>query len=504
MQKLEQDIARIRARDASLFSDDPLVQAAIEVRLGWTDLPWQAPELAPLLENLAQMADERDIADVVLIGMGGSSLAAYVFADAHSDQLKRPLHVLDSTCPDDIIDLVSSLDFSRTLFIVASKSGTTLETVTLEALLWELAGEAMTDQSARAANFIAITDPDTPLAQRALQRGYRLIESPADVGGRFSAFSVYGLVPSALVGVDTEKLIFEAQAAQAMCEASDRSNPAVRLASELWHYYQSGDDKLPLPDEALSLWLEQMIAESLGKEGKGIIPFLKPLTCCCSGHIMPCPDSSRSLDDPVLARYGGITGCCMKHDVARPTAPVAQSMVVWMWATSLLGVLMGINPYDQPNIAEAKESILEVLADPHPQHWEVEVTDESIPLSELLAAAHEDDYVSILAYVTDQEYEQIKAVYLPRLASLISLPLCLEQGPRYLHSRRQLHEGGPNTGVFIAIDNHAPDSPNIALPQTDYTLRELFDAQRIGDVIALRDRDRRVTMTSIESILSES
>jgi glucose-6-phosphate isomerase len=493
MQNLHHYITRIREHDATLWSDDPVVQAEIAQRLGWTTLPEQAPVLYPLLDRLANMADERNITDVVLIGMGGSSLASYVFGQTYQQQCARRLHVLDTTCPTEVMALARTIDFKHTLFIVASKSGTTLETITLEELFWHLVSHDIADDTQRAAHFIAITDPETPLAIRAQKRGYTWIASPPDVGGRFSALSVFGLVSCALIGIDCRTLIDEAIQAQHLCETPDDTNPAVRLATELWCYYQAGNDKLPLPDVPLSVWLGQLIAESLGKCGQGIVPLIHPLVCCCGTSVMPCPDSTRSCDDPVLAQYGGLQHC---YQSIEPDVPVSvvRSMVVWQWAIALLGILMGVNPFDQPNVASAKKAILKVLengAEPP----------ETLSVDEVLASAQPQDYLCLLAYVDNAQYRYLKDSYVPYLVQRTGLPVCLEQGPRYLHSIGQLHEGGPNTGIFIVIDNETPDTPNVILPQVDYTLREFFDAQRTGDINALRSAGRRVAMLNMSDIV---
>jgi len=497
MQNLSQYIARIREHDVSLWSDDVVAQKKIAQRLGWTILPEEAPALYPLLDQLANMADEREISDVVLIGMGGSSLAPYVFARTYAGQAKRFLHVLDTTCPEEVMSLAHALDFEKTLFIAASKSGTTLETITLEELFWGLAHYEIPDEAVRATHFIAITDVDTPLAIRAQERGYTLVTSPIDVGGRFSVFSVFGLVPTALIGIDYRKIVDEAVQAQRACEAENSENLAIQLASELWNQFEAGNDKLPLPDEPLSMWLEQLIAESLGKEGKGIVPFTRPLVCCCDGNIMSCPDSSRVTADSPLARYGGLRGCCLKNGDSTPAASVAQSMVVWEWAVALLAALMEVNPFDQPNVASAKEAVVHALEHPDTHELDAKERRASVPVDELLAEAQSNDYVCILAYVNNEEYEQMKERYVPYLATKTKLPISLVQGPRYLHSIGQLHEGGPNTGIFIMVDNASPDAPNVMLPHVDYTLREFFDAQRVGDVMALRSRGRRVTTVNI-------
>jgi len=506
MQDLNQYISRIRQHDTSLWSGDVAVQEHMAQRLGWTTLPEEAPELYPLLDRLAQQADERDISDVVLIGMGGSSLAPSVFAQMYSGEAKHPLHVLDTTCPEEVISLAQKLDFERTLFIVASKSGTTLETVTLEELYWDWARSEIADENACASHFVAITDANTPLAVRAQKRGYTLITSPSDVGGRFSAFSVFGLVPAALIGLDYRAIIDEALRAQQACERESDSNPAVQLASQLWHHLQAGDDKLPLPAEQLSMWLEQLIAESLGKEGKGIIPFTDPCTCCCNGHIMPCPDSLRAVEDSPLARYGGLRSCCLQGDscdsAVQPVS-VPYSMVVWEWATVLLAALMGVNPFDQPNVACAKEAVVQALKHPDFNQLDESQRRVSVPIDELLAHAQPNDYVCILAYVDTEEYEYLKEHYISYLAKKTKLPISLVQGPRYLHSIGQLHEGGPNTGIFIMVDNVSDDIADVDLPDRDYTLRAFFDAQRTGDVMALRLRGRRVTALNIGDLKSE-
>jgi hypothetical protein len=175
-------------------------------------------------------------------------------------------------------------------------------------------------------------------------------------------------------------------------------------------------------------------------------------------------------------------------------------MVVWQWAVALLGALMGVNPFNQPNVATAKKSVLEVLSHPDVAALEKTVVAASPTLEELLESSNSGDYLCIQAYVDDQEYKYLKDCVVPDLARQVDLPISLVQGPRYLHSIRQLHEGGPNTGIFVMIDNASPDASNVMLSNVDYTLRELFDAQRIGDVIALRSHGRRVAMCNINDL----
>jgi len=505
MEILVDHIDRIRNHDATLWSADPAVQSRIADRLGWTTLPDEALALLPLLDELAQMADERSIADIVLIGMGGSSLTTYVFEDAFADRAKRAIYVLDTTCPEEVTMLADRLDYHRTLFVVASKSGTTLETVTLEELFWNLLLVDIADEAERASHFIAITDPGSPLAERAHARGYRLIEAPADVGGRFSAFSVFGLVPMALAGVDMRPLIEEARQAQHACASPGPENPALQLATELWCQYEAGNDKLVLPNTRFSFWIEQLIAESLGKNKKGIIPLVGASACCCTEHLIACPQSPHAIQPSVLALVGGLQSC-VKHADGRSTVPVSipASMVVWMWAVALLGVAMHVNPFDQPDVASAKESVVEALgADDLADRIQAQL-ETSPTLAELLASAEPTDYLNVLAYVDKDQFVQLRDRFMPRLASQTSCACCLSKGPRYLHSIRQLHQGGPPQGLYIVIDNETGRFSDGDVSFIDATLETLFNAQRIGDVHALRSIGRPVSMLHFDDAMSDA
>ena len=496
------DIERIRDHDVTLFSDDPAVQASIAQRLGWTTLPEQARALLPLLDELAEMAGERDIEEVVLIGMGGSSLATYVFEEEYADRAQRAMYVLDTTCPEEVAMLAERLDYRRTLFVVASKSGTTLETVTLEGLFWNLLAVELPDEAERASHFIALTDPGTPLAARAAARGYRLITSPPDVGGRFSAFSVFGLVTAALAGMDLRDLIEEACNAQQACASPTPDNPALLLATELWRQYQAGNNKLVLPNTRFSLWIEQLVAESLSKQGRGIIPLVGATACCCTEQLIACPQSPHATTPSLLATVGGLQSC-VKHPNGRAPIPVSvpQAMVIWMWATALLGAWMGVNPFDEPDIATAKASVLHALEADDLQRLDDEEYCCSPSLASVLSAAPAEDYISILAYVDKDQFVRLRDEFLPRIAGCTNLACCLSKGPRYLHSIRQLHQGGPRTGLYLVIDNETPDAAYFEVSLVGQTLETLFDAQRIGDVQALRAIGRPVIMAHLDEVL---
>ncbi|MCL2024828.1 MAG: hypothetical protein FWG78_03525 [Coriobacteriia bacterium] len=454
-------IKRICARDATLFSADEQTQAEISERLGWVNLPEKSIALLPLLDELAAEADARDIRDIVLLGMGGSSLAPLVFAQtgvtlpfeaATALMPTRTLHVLDTTCPDDVRAVDAAIDYAHTLFIVSSKSGTTIETTALESYFWTRAQAELGGADTAATHFIAITDPGTPLAERAGQRGYRTLLAPPDVGGRFSALSIFGLAPCALIGLDYRVLVAEAFTTQHMCQEA-KNNPAATRALLIYEGWKNSGPFLPLADAPLALWIEQLIAESLGKEGRGIIPVATPVPQSC------------------------------------PNA--AHEMIVWQWTVALLGVAMGINPFDQPDVASTKEATLATLSGTQ----RIDTT-QLLSVDAALETLQPNDYVCVLAFVNEQEYAQLAETYIPELRARAGVPVLLQRGPRYLHSTGQLYKGGPNNGVFLvkSSDVHTEHTPDIELPDADYTLRELFNAQRDGDIVALLARGRRVAL----------
>jgi hypothetical protein len=406
--------------------------------LGWLDEPLRMHErLHELLEEFANVAFER----VCLLGMGGSSLAPEV--------LKRLFGVdtfetLDTTHPS----AVRRVETNGTLFISASKSGSTLETRSHTDYFWEQTSKDGT-------RFVAITDPGTPLEELARKRSFRaVIAGEPTIGGRYSALSPFGIVPAVLMGIDAHRLLDRAEEMREACRL-DVGNPGLELGLELGE----SPDKV-LVEGDFGLWVEQLLAESTGKQGKGLIPVWHG-----DGDDVQRPDFR--VDDPYEA---------------------GQEFFRWEFATAVAGSILGINPFDQPNVQAAKDKTNELLA----RGGEPSVEPEG-DLDELLAGAREGDYVAILAFV-DPARE-------PELAPLVERaretgrPVTVGLGPRYLHSTGQLHKGGPDTGLFVqVVDDLGEELP---IPGEPFGFRTLIAAQAAGDFEALKERGRRIVRVTL-------
>jgi transaldolase / glucose-6-phosphate isomerase len=442
-------VERIWARDPSLWT------GADENRwLGWLDEPSRYPR-EQMTEGLAALR-ELDFSACVLLGMGGSSLAPEVMrrvADADA------FHVLDSTHPAAIRALESRIDPDSTLFVVSSKSGTTLETRCHLDYFWR-----------KGRMFAAVTDPGSELEEVGRERGFAaVIWGEPTIGGRYSALSPFGLVPGALMGLDLDALMARAAAAQDACH-TDRS-AGLELGLALGHAWLEGRDKVVVPEaNGFGLWLEQLLAESTGKEGKGLVP---------------APG-----EDPV-----GSDRQSREVDVGDP-ADLGAEFYRWEFATAVAGTVLGINPFDQPNVQEAKDRTAEVLSG----HDQVPGTGTGPDgtLDELLADAREGDYVAVQAFVDPaREGELAPLVARARETGCV---VTVGLGPRYLHSTGQLHKGGPPTGRFVQVVDDPGDE--LAIPGRPFGFRRLIQAQADGDLAALRQRGRpivRVTLDDLEA-----
>lgn len=496
-------IERLSERDASLFTPNAAEQELVADRLGWVSLAEDTADVAEQLRTLRDIAREDGVTTVVLVGMGGSSLATHVLAKTVDGGFAQLL-VADTTCPEDLVRLVATLDFAHTLFVIASKSGTTTEVGVIGSILFERAALALgTDEAAR--RFVAISDPDTALSRHAAQAGWwQVIEARSSVGGRFSALSMFGLVPAALAGIDFELIVERAVRAESDCRTSDTfANPAAQLASFIFDAYQDGRDKLVLifseHYRPFGMWLEQLIAESLGKDGRGIVPVVTTRErygdSIADDHLVVV---LRTETDEDLAGYRNVleqTGPVVRFTIADPH-DIGAEFVRWEFAVALLGVLMGVNPFDQPDVEVAKRATRAALA------GELPAVD-TLPLASLADTARPGDYVAILAYLPTDSHTEAE---LERLASLIEhalkVPTIVAIGPRYLHSTGQLHKGGPDSGIFLVIGGQehgagatgafAPPQVDVPVPSEPYTLRTLFNAQREGDISSLVLLGRRV------------
>ena len=483
-------VRRIWMRDHTVWKPDP---AEIADRLGFLTAAEQSLEDAPELTAFAAEIADEGLTDVVLMGMGGSSLAASVLHTAlGTANGGLTLHVPDTTDPEELLALESRLDFDRTLFIAASKSGSTIETSAQLAWFWEKAPDG--------SRFAAITDADSPLDALARERGFRhIFHGDPEIGGRYSALSAFGLAPAALFGADVGQL---AMRAQEMFEACRRTvpaeNPGVLLGAVLGEAALAGRDKLTLvlPGELseLGIWIEQILAESLGKEGKGIVPI--------EGEPLALPEVYG--DDRIFVALGEHTGLdaieAAGHPVVRlPYADPTQlpaEFARWEIATAVAGHVLGVHPFDQPNVQEAKDATARVLAAPAPPP-------QTPPVAEVLASLRPGDYLALLAYLprTPENAAALQDLRL-RLRDRHGVATTAGFGPRYLHSTGQLHKGGPPSGAFVQIVRDDPvDAP---VPGKPWTFAQLKAAQAQGDLEALLARGRRVARVTLEDLAAEA
>ncbi len=519
-------IVRLRERDASLFTDDIDARIPIMQRLGWTDLAKKAPGRLPLLVNLASALADEGVTDIVLLGMGGSSLTPLVLARVIGSAPDMPsLHVLDTTSPAQVKRLLDTLDPNGAFVLIASKSGTTVEPLSLYAILRAWMDEGI-GRPAAGRRFAVITDPGTPLEKLRQRENMRVtLSAPATVGGRFSALSMFGLAPAALIGIDLERLIAPAAAMEEACQTPGDENPAALLAAWLADAHEQGRDKLTLVCStalrAFGLWAEQLVAESLGKNGSGVVPVIEHSPEQPTGYG---PDRAvvvvRLAGDAELTAWSRETA--MAHPVFEIVLAdeydVGAEFVRWEHAVALLGHLLGVNPFDEPNVAEAKTATNAILdgSESVPKAaidldgtwvtWAGELAQPSpLPstradaVASLAAAARPGDYIALLAYLPDDETVlmplRVAAAALERAAGV---PVCLELGPRYLHSTGQLHKGGPNTGLFCVVT--ARDRTDIEIPAKKFTLAMLHRAQAEGDLLTLARHGRRVLRLDLPGI----
>jgi hypothetical protein len=398
------------------------------------------------------------------------------------------LIVLDTTHPDQIRAVEEGLDLGRTLFVIASKSGGTTETLSHFAYFWRKVPDG--------SRFVCITDPGTSLQQLAGEHGFRraFLNQP-DIGGRYSALSHFGLVNAALVGVDLDGLLAGAHEMSEACgpDVPAAKNPGMALGAAMGEAALGGRDKLTLalPDEvhALGYWIEQLIAESTGKEGKGILPV--------EGEDLGSPDVY--VTDRLFTAVGTADGDTLDalveagHPEVRipfgRTIELGGEMFRWEFATAVAGAVLGIHPFDQPDVQSAKDATKRILAG-----GEIPEVDPG-NLDELLSSARPADYVAIQAYIprSHENMARLQAIRM-RLRDRMRLATTVGFGPRFLHSTGQLHKGGPNTGLFIQVVE--PPQADVAIPGEPYTFGHLIAAQAAGDLMALRDRGRRVARVS--------
>lgn len=524
----EQAIKRIWSHDAALWKSEDAHQKVIRNALGWLSVARLMQERTGELDEFSREVRDASFTHLMLLGMGGSSLCPEVFRRTFGQRKGFPeLLVLDTTDPDTIASFEQHIDLRRTLFIVASKSGTTIEPLSfykyffdrVRSLTGERAGE----------NFVAITDPGTLMEEQARASLFRRIFlNPADIGGRYSALSYFGMVPASLMGLDVKEMLRRAVAAMDSCAASValHENSAAMLGSVMGALAMNGRDKLTLIADptlaSLGLWIEQLVAESTGKEGRGIVPVageaLGPpevygddrlfVSICIGETGEEANKRLRALEEaghPVVRR------------VLNDQLDLGAEFFVWEFATAVAGRLMGINPFDQPNVQESKDNtnrLLDEFKQSGALPEEKAVVDEdglkikglsgmktavssashtasvSSVLTEFLSQVKATDYIALLAYIQetrthDELLQAIRTYFRDRYHTATTTGY----GPRYLHSTGQLHKGGSDEGVFIQLTDE--DLADLKIPGEPYTFSTLKEAQALGDFSSLAKRDRR-------------
>ncbi|QXC60155.1 hypothetical protein KSP35_17610 [Aquihabitans sp. G128] len=486
-------VARLWARDHTLWAEDP---TEISDRMGWLEVTDDMLAAGARLDAVAEQAKADGFTHVVVMGMGGSSLFPEVLARTFGEVATGlELSVLDSTDPAAVAGILAQSPPETTLFVASSKSGGTVETRSHLDFFW--------DRVARPEAFAVVTDPGSALGDLARERSYReVFENRTDIGGRYSALSFFGLVPAALAGVDWRALVASAQAVSpALRDGDPAANPGLRLGAILGAAVKAGRDKVTLVIdpriETFGLWLEQLLAESTGKHGTGTVPIvdepLGPSDLYGADRLfVAIGDVDQEIGLDVLAGEGHPV---VELSFAEATDLGAQ-VLLWEVATALCGAVLEINPYDQPNVAEAKEATKEVLASGRPDL-------PATTLAEVLDQVGPGDYLAVQAYMEpfDPAVPQLEELRLA-LRDEFKVATTFGIGPRFLHSTGQLHKGGPPTGVFLQVVGDDPS--DAAIPGQDFTFSELKHAQADGDLATFAKHGLRAVRTTLAELAARA
>ncbi|BBB48713.1 hypothetical protein [Pelolinea submarina] len=511
-------VERFNQRDVTLWTENKDDQEEVAHRLGWLDAAENGGQTVKEAEKLLKEVLSEGFTHAVVIGMGGSSLAPEVYSQfitTHGEEQKNylVLSILDSTSPEQILSLQKRIPIDKTLFIVSSKSGTTVEVKTLFAYFWEQVSQV--DAKGAGKHFIAISDPNTQLQKLAVEKGFRkAFEADPNVGGRYSALIAFGLVPAVLAGYDGEKLLKQSLSLSSM--PISINDAGVQLGVVLGAAYASGRDKLTLladaPVESMGSWIEQLVAESSGKEGKGILPVdVEPLLSMedystdrlivylrADGHFDERVSELTASNQPVFT-------CRMPE-----LYDLAAEFYRWEVATSVACILMGVNAFNQPNVQESKDIAKQMLGvlkagddleitEPLWQDETLALYGESAHkhvsaqayLKDFILQGKSGDYIALNAFIERNEDNEIKLEELRKsLTRATHLPTTLGFGPRFLHSTGQLHKGGENNGLYIVISQD--EAQTLDIPGEGISFNNLIFAQALGDTQALESHNRRV------------
>jgi transaldolase / glucose-6-phosphate isomerase len=515
----EKFVSRIWSKDSSLWKSDAEHRKIIDNALGWVDVPHG---MSKLLHGLTDILEEHrhGVEHVVVLGMGGSSLVSEVVRRAFGKREGYPeLLVLDSTVPEAVAMLEAKIDPARTLFIVASKSGTTTEPLMFHRYFYDRVKSAVGENAGL--QFIAITDPGTQLIRDAERDGFRMIlTNMPDIGGRYSALTFFGVVAMALTGVDVEQLMERAvHTAHIATIPSVRKNPPALLGAAIGALALQGRDKLtviaPRPLDTFGLWVEQLVAESTGKEGKGIVPVAgePPLAANEYGDDRlfvsvrmrgSRDDESPTTSDTTRLRELAAAGHPVIDYVLEDALDLGEAFYTFEIATAVAGAILGVNPFDQPNVQESKDNTKKLLdeytstgkmtggaaATPAAGTAKRIAVGDADSIAGLLASVKPGDYVALTQYFGETiARNELLAKIRETIARELRVATTSGYGPRFLHSTGQLHKGGGDNGVFLQLTG-GPGT-DLELPGEKFTFGVLARAQAIGDFQSLASRNRR-------------
>ena len=505
-------VGRIWRRDHTIWKQD---EREISNRLGWLTVSDTMSEQAPALEAFAGEVRDQGFRHAVLLGMGGSSLGPEVLRQTFGSAKGYPqLIVLDSTVPDSVSEVTAAIDPSRTLFLVSSKSGGTAETLSFYRYFRELVEERLGKDRA-GDSFVAITDGGTSLEAMARDEGFRRVFfNPSDIGGRYSVLSYFGLVPAALIGLDIAQLLDRADRMREGCPSCvpSHSNPGTWLGAVIGSLAKRGRDKVTLVTSpavaSFGLWVEQLIAESTGKEGKGIVPV--------AGEPLLAPEhygddrlfaylrlegDDNAATDAAVERIGSSGQPVLRMDL-RDRYDLGAEFFRWEFATAVAGSLLGIHPFDQPNVQGAKDATGRLLQEYH-ESGRLPPVEVGNSLAALVAQAVPGDYLAVMPYLKqteglDRALDELRRMVTERHG----IATTVGYGPRFLHSTGQLHKGGPGSGLYLQVT--ADHEVDLAIPGEPHTFGVLADAQALGDLQALQLSGRRVVRVPVGADHEES
>jgi len=501
---------RLWQRDSSLWPEPSPGGDPADRTLGWLDLPMQMSRLGMQFENLNSQLVTDGFTDVVVLGMGGSSMTPLVLSSLFGKSNIR-LHALDTVNPTTVSDITAKLDLTKTLFFVSSKSGTTVEPLTLESHFRSTI-ENSNNVSSNRKRFVALTDPGTPLAERARVGEFGTwISTPEDVGGRFSALSAFGMMPAAAIGIDIWRFAESAARMAQSCTADSVDNPGLGLGAFMASHAMAGRDKVTLitSDEYVMFgaWVDQLLAESTGKKGRGLVPVtgesvmkLEDFGSDRQYVVFKTGSEMDRLNHAIFALRSSDHPVFVLEPQSDDGHEIAGEFFRWQFATAAASSLMGIYPFDQPDVESAKIKTRELLSDPSS-----EISD--IPLDHALTFVLSNEsprYVAITAFLPESpDLTEAFSKLRKTITKKTGMATTFGYGPRYLHSTGQLYKGGPQNAIVLGFVSGKYD--DLAVPGESYTFGQLTEAQAGGDFLVMSEAGQtvlpiRLTENPVEEI----